>query len=282
MKRKSLQELTISNNFMFAAVMMENDNCKRLLEIIFQREIKEVAIEKEKSIVYNPEYRGVRLDIYLKDENNSRFNIEMQTLADSAIAKRSRFYHSHISMDLLRTGEEYELLPETYVIFICDFDPFGCGRYIYSFENVCLEDGELKLKDGSHTIFLSTAGKITKGVSTELIKFLEYVKSDLKESSGDFGDKYVSDLQETIRQIKTSHEMENRYMLLELMLRDERREGKAEGKAEDLILVLNEKGNIPESLVSKVNSEKDSSVLESWIKLALSSPDIDSFIKSIS
>ena len=37
-----------------------------------------VEISKEKSIVYHPEYKGVRLDVYAKDENHTRYNVEMQ------------------------------------------------------------------------------------------------------------------------------------------------------------------------------------------------------------
>lgn len=33
-------------------------------------EIGRVEVNREKSIVYNPEFKGVRLDIYAKDENN--------------------------------------------------------------------------------------------------------------------------------------------------------------------------------------------------------------------
>ena len=57
-----------------------------------------------------------------------------------ALEKRARYYRSQMDMDLLLAGESYENLPDTYVIFICDFDLFGAGRYRYTFENCCLED----------------------------------------------------------------------------------------------------------------------------------------------
>ena len=75
---KKFQDLTIRDNFMFAAVMMQEDNCKRFLEMLLGIDIKEVVVSHEKSLIYNPDYKGVRLDVYANDENNTRYDIEMQ------------------------------------------------------------------------------------------------------------------------------------------------------------------------------------------------------------
>ena len=76
--RKTLQELTIKHNFLFGAVMLDEENCKGLLELVLGIEVEHIEVSTEKSIVYHPEYHGVRLDVYAKDENNTRYNIEMQ------------------------------------------------------------------------------------------------------------------------------------------------------------------------------------------------------------
>ncbi len=60
-RTKRLKELTIKDNFMFGAVMMDEDNCKGLLERVLKIPIDRVDVSKEKSIVYHPEYKGVRL-----------------------------------------------------------------------------------------------------------------------------------------------------------------------------------------------------------------------------
>ena len=62
-------------------------------------------------------------------------------------------------------------LPDTYMIFICYFDPFGLKRYCYSFEYLCLEDTALFLGDSSKSIFLST-----KGNNPEEIKMVYFGK----------------------------------------------------------------------------------------------------------
>ena len=99
-KKKSLQELTIKDNFMFGAVMLEPEICKGVLERILEIEIERVEVSKEKSIVYNPEYKGVRLDVYAKDEKNTHFDVEMQALEKPAIRKRARYNHSQLDMEI--------------------------------------------------------------------------------------------------------------------------------------------------------------------------------------
>jgi hypothetical protein len=59
-KRKTLQELTFKDNFMFAAVMMDSENARGVLERALDIPIEHVEVSCEKSLVYNPEYKGVR------------------------------------------------------------------------------------------------------------------------------------------------------------------------------------------------------------------------------
>ena len=61
------------------------------------------------------------------------------------------------------------------------------------------------------------------------------------------------------------------------MLRDERAEGKAEGKAEDILVLLQEIGTVSEQLQEKIVNEKDLSTLLKWLKLAVKSESIQQF-----
>ena len=131
--RSKFQNLTIRDNFMFAAVMMKDDNCKKFLEMVLGISINKINVSKEKDISHNPDYKGIRLDVYANDENNTRYDIEMQ-VAKQELGKRIRYYHSQMDMELLESGHKYKELPTAYVIFICDFDPFKKGKYCYTFQ----------------------------------------------------------------------------------------------------------------------------------------------------
>lgn len=300
-KRKQLKELTIKHNFMFGAVMCEEKNCKGFLELVLQIPIARLEISKEKCILYHPAYKGVRLDVYAKDEHNTHYDIEMQALPKLALEKRCRYYHSQMDMEFLLSGEEYDRLPNSFVIFVCDFDPFGKEKYCYTFENRCLEESTLSLKDGTKSIFLSTKGKNDGEVSESLIKFLHFVSADLAESEADFQDEFVAELQKSVQHVKESREMEERFMLFQELLKEERAEGRAEGFAEghaegraegraeghtegridamqeSILAIMAAKGKVIEELREKIVCERDLDVLTTWIKLVATVESVEQF-----
>lgn len=292
-KKKRLQELTIKDNFMFGAVMTDVENCRLFLQMVLNIPIERVEVSKERSIIYHPEYRGVRLDIYAKDEKNTHYNVEMQVSKEPALPRRARYYHSQITADLLLSGTDYSELPDTYVIFICNYGPFGERKYMYSFESCCTQDGKLFFKDGTYTICLSTCGENEKEVPKELVKFLAYVGADLKKSTNDFGDDFVARLQKSVHQVKASREMEERYMLFEELLKNERKEGREEGRKEgrkegrvedrieSITELLESLGMIPEALKERIESEKNLNTLKAWYKIAIKAESIDQFMQEI-
>lgn len=167
------------------------------------------------------------------------------------------------------------------MIFVCDFDPFGEAKYRYSFQNICKEVTDIQLPDGRQIIYLSTCGKNPAEVPEKLVKFLAFVKADLKESQNNFADPYVQKLQEFIVDVKKSREMEARFMILEEMLRDERNAGRAEGVKYTLLETINAYGEIPSELQEKIEKETDLEVLKSWFQTALRAGSVEAFEEAI-
>ena len=281
-RNKQLMELTIKDNFMFGAVMMDEGNCKGLLERVLQIPIDRVEISKEKSIVYHPEYKGVRLDVYVKDEKQTRYNVEMQVEKKPALGKRSRYYQSQMDMEMLLSGEDYAELPNTYVIFICDFDPFGEGKYRYTLRMKCEESAEVKFVDGRTIVFLNTHGKNESEVPKELVTLLNYIREDVEGSEREFHDSYVERLQKFIREVKADREMEERFMIFEEMLKDERAEGRVEGCKETLLLYLQNLGTVSETICDKIQSQQELEVLKQWTKMAFQAKTVEEFEEKIS
>ena len=250
-KKQRLKELTIKDNFMFGAVMMDEDNCKGLLERVLELPIERVEISKEKSIVYHPEYKGVRLDVYAKDESQTRYNVEMQVEKKPALGKRSRYYQSQMDMEMLLAGEDYAELPNTYVIFICDFDPFGKGKYRYTFQTTCRESPKADLEDGRTIVFLNAHGKNESEVPKELVTFLNYVKEDLAGSEKEFHDPYVEQLQ------------------------------KIETARETLLLFLQSFGAVSKELSEQIQKQENLETLKQWTQIAFQSKSLEEFTEKI-
>ncbi len=282
---KEFQKLTIKDPFMFAAVMTDEETCRRMLETILEMRILEVTIVTEKTMDYHPNYHGVRLDVLaVENETKRRFNVEMQVKPPKNLPRRCRFYHSGMDMNALQSSVDYDELPDAYVIFICDFDPLGRELYRYQCRMVCQETGEA-LNDGSRTILLSTKGTNPLDVPEELVHFLSYVGHSEDPDSPAIRDDFVELLDQRIAAIKRERNWEAKYMQFREMLRDERAEGRAEGltdgRKEDVIDLLSELGGIPEDIRSRIMNEEDERVLKKWLRSAAKAESFESFRRNM-
>ena len=228
--KKLFRDLQFSDAFMFAAAMEDEEVCRGVLERILEIPIRKVRVRPEASLLVNPDFRGVRLDVYADDEAGTVYNVEMQTTHKQNLPKRSRAYQGQMDLVALRPGDDFNLLPKSFVIFICTYDPFGSRRYRYRFENRCRETGE-ELGDEAYKIFLNTRGKNRDGESQELIRFLRYVEDAAFAATVD-DDTLIHKIEARIAEIKQNFGMEVRYMQFSEMLNDERKEGRQEGRRE--------------------------------------------------
>ena len=281
MYKKSLDEMVLKDNFLFGAVMSQEDLCRDFLELVLGFPLEKVEVDREKSLVYNPLFHGIRLDVIAKDAAHTHYDVEMQAVREKSLGKRARYYQSQMTSGLLEVGEPYDHLPDTYVIFICDFDPFDMGRYKYEFAQRCSDLPNLDLQDGAKTIFLSTHGENADDMPESLIKFLQYVRASLKESTGDFQDEFVQRIQREVRRVKSDQEIRRNFMTLEELLEKERTEGKLEGQAESVMLLLTSLGTVPQQICECISQEKNPDVLTKWLRAAAQADSVEAFIKSM-
>ncbi|MGP1575355.1 Rpn family recombination-promoting nuclease/putative transposase, partial [Selenomonas sp.] len=223
---KPWEDLTIQDDYMFKLIMNIKPICLKLLQGILRMEIKDIHyLETEKSMDARYQGKGIRMDVYVRDDAATVYNIEMQVrmLEGTSLFKRTRYYQSMIDADLLAAGADYDDLNKTIIIFICPFDPFGEGRHIYTFENICLENTKCKLQDGTTKIFLNTKGTMAD-VDESVKAFLDYVNGIVGE------DPLVREIDEMIRRIKRENEERVSYMTFAMKMMEERKEGFREGE----------------------------------------------------
>ena len=117
----------------------------------------------------------------------------------------------------------------TYVIFICNYDPLGYNKYVYTIDNRCRELPEYEYYDGRHTIFLSTRGNNADEVPEDIVTFLRFVDADLERSREDFGSDFIARLQSSIDRIKHDREYMRRYNTVNDIFSEGKKVGLAEG-----------------------------------------------------
>ena len=221
---KPYEELELKDDFMFGLIMHDPKYVKPFLEMILKIKIRKVVYpQSQKSIDLSANAKAIRLDVYVEDDQNTVFNLEMQTSDNRNLPKRMRYYQGVIDLNILQKGQDYTKLKKSYVIFICTFDPFGEGRHIYTFCNTCQENTALTLDDDAVKIILSTKGTMDD-VSPEMKRILDYI--DGKGAS----DEYTKQLEEAVRSARQNESWRLGYMTLEYEYRQRYEEGLKEGE----------------------------------------------------
>ena len=208
--KKPFELLTITDDYMFKMVMRNPNRVKPLLEMVLKKKIRKiVVVETEKTKETGYDSRGIRMDVYIEDDENTVYDVEMQTGKKRHFGKRFRYYQGAIDVDIVRKGESVGKLKTSYIIFITTYDPFGKGWYMYPFETLCSWDSSIKMNDAATWIVLNTTGtKDAKGheVSSEIKDMLSYMNDGIPKSD------YARMLDDAVKEVKQSEERRLEYM----------------------------------------------------------------------
>lgn len=128
-------------------VILERDDLN-VIEVVGQREYKNPM----------PGGRSVTIDIYAKDGDGKIYDIEVQRASAGADVRRARFHSSMIDTKMLKAGQEFKEIHESYVIFITAGDVLGAGCSLYHVNRMIEETGTY-FDDGSHIIYVNGSYK---------------------------------------------------------------------------------------------------------------------------
>lgn len=239
-KSKSLQELNLINSFLFGASTEDPQNAEFIAKLIIERatgkKVSNVTVIQEKPLM-GPDigYHGIRMDLYVTESEKERrirvYDIEPNRYGLEELPKRSRFSQALTDIKLLKSGEDYQNLPEYLSIWILTKDPFGKNQMIYSVKN-CVEGfPEIVYNDGVKKIFLYAAGEL--GGNEALKALLKYLANSDKRNASDEEIKKLHTIVETVR---NNRKVGEQYMtwqeVMEYEKKEAREEGLSEGRAE--------------------------------------------------
>ena len=158
---KAISEMCLLDDNLMTLVFDRNiEATELLLNIILQRsdlKVLEVVGQREYK---NPMSggRSITIDIYAVDGNDKVYDVEVQRAPEGADPHRARFHSSMVDTKMLKAGQEFKEIHDSYVIFITASDVMGAGHSLYHVNRIVEEMGT-HFGDGSHIIYVNGSYK---------------------------------------------------------------------------------------------------------------------------
>ena len=250
--RGLLKNFTLMNDVFMRNVFKDQECTEYVLQVIMEKKdlkVREQVIQKDYK---NLQGRSAILDCVALDADKKQYNIEIQQDNEGASPKRARYHSGLMDMNTLRAGQDFDELPESYVIFITRDDTLGCELPIYHIDRIIKETKEDFL-DESHIIYVNSQVQD----ETELGHLMHdlYCKNADEMHSGILAQR-VRELKETQKGVESMcREMDQIY-------REGIEEGKMENKRETAISMA-ELGISIEQIAKVVKANVD--IVQKWI-----------------
>lgn len=156
-----VDNLTLFDDDLMSMVFDGNISATELLLriILIRDDIKVISVVGQKELE-NPmvDGRNIRLDILAEDNAGKNYNVEVQRSSSGADEKRARFHSSMVDARMLKAGQNFCDLLDSYVIFITEKDYFGYGLPVYTI-NRHFDEIDKSFQDGSHIIYVNGSYK---------------------------------------------------------------------------------------------------------------------------
>lgn len=156
------EELTLMDNTFMTLFFENNPEATALvLNIILERDDLCVKKVEPQKVMKSPIEGGrdVILDIYAEDSAGKCYDIEIQNASSGASPHRARMYSSSIDSRMLKAGEDFREMKESYVIFITENDVMKKGFPVYHINRHIEELGNMDFNDGNHIIYVNGSYK---------------------------------------------------------------------------------------------------------------------------
>ena len=221
----------LTNDIIFGWIMKSEENCLAIIRAILPELNITSIIHKEIQHDITPvaSTRGVRFDAVVQDDQKRYYDIEMQVENTGDLGKRARYYQSQIDNETLMKGQTFHKLKESFVIFLCAFDPFSYGLRRYQFHQYEDTIRDLRLDTYSHVLFVNSKG--TEGeVSNDLAGIIDVMNQKPNQTNP-----LASKLMKEIDYYNQDSEKRRELMDYETRLLDERLIGEEKGRQEGRI-----------------------------------------------
>ena len=150
-----LKNLTIMNDVFMRNVLKRRECTEYVLQVIMKEKELKIIDQVIQKDYKNLQGRSAILDCVARDSEGKQMNVEVQQGNEGASPKRARYHSGLMDMNILNPGQDFEELPESYVIFITKEDVLGDGEAIYHINRTIEESGK-KFPDETHIIYVNS------------------------------------------------------------------------------------------------------------------------------
>lgn len=150
-----LQKLTLMNDVFMRNVFKKRECTEYVLQVIMNKRGLKITDQVLQKDYKNLQGRSAVLDCVARDIDGRQMNVEIQQENEGASPKRARYHSGLMDMNTLNPGQDFDELPESYVIFITRDDMLGYGLQIYHVNRKIEEVGE-EFKDEAHIIYVNS------------------------------------------------------------------------------------------------------------------------------
>ena len=151
-----VNELTLFDDDLMSRVFDKNIKATELLlRIILGKKVKVISVTGQNEMKnHQVGGRSITLDVDAMDENGEEIDIEVQGNSEGAHVRCARYHSSMVDSRMLKEGQAFRELKDSYVIFIYKHDKFQKGLPLYHVERYVGETNE-QFRDGSHIIYVN-------------------------------------------------------------------------------------------------------------------------------
>lgn len=151
-----VNELTLFDDDLMSRVFDKNIKATELLlRIILGKKVKVISVTGQNEMKnHQVGGRNITLDVEAMDENGEEIDIEVQGNSEGAHVRRARYHSSMVDSRMLKEGQAFRELKDSYVIFIYKHDKFRKGLPLYHVDRYVGETNE-QFRDGSHIIYVN-------------------------------------------------------------------------------------------------------------------------------
>lgn len=161
-----IQQFRLFDDDFMTKCFEESSECIELvLRILMKKDDLKVMKSQTQYVIKNLQGRSVRLDVKATDAENKEYDIEIQRADKGAGKKRARHNSAMMDAGALKSGEEVDGLPESYVIFITENDIFERNEPLYPVERcIMVGDKPILFEDGAHILYVNGAYRSSEAI----------------------------------------------------------------------------------------------------------------------